>query len=164
VSLSPFRRPIRSLAVAMSVLGFAQMGAAMAAPLDPSGLWLTKNDASIIKIAPCGTNYCGKIAWLKEPKESDGSLKLDRNNKDVTKRSHPMVGVDLLLDLAAAEDRWKGKVYNPEDGKIYDVTFKVNGGKPGSETAELEGCLFRYLCKSESMKRTAEIPKTPVTH
>ncbi len=140
---------------------------AAATPVDPTGLWFTKNDASIIKISPCGSNYCGKLAWMKEPKESDGSPKVDHNNKDTSKRTRPMVGLDLLIDMSADEDHWKGKAYNPEDGKTYDVTFKVGEGKSGksaADTAEIEGCMLKYLCKSETFKRATEIPKTQALH
>ena len=139
---------------------------ASAVPLDPSGLWFTKGDASIIRIAPCGTNFCGKLAWLKEPKQSDGSPKLDKNNKDASKQTRPMLGLDLLLDLTADEDHWAGKAYNPEDGKVYDITFKVDEpkGKPASDTAEIRGCILRYLCKSETFKRAVEIPRAQASH
>ena len=157
---SLFRRSSRPVTIATALFGFAPLTFAMGAPLDPSGLWLTKGDASIVRIAPCGSNYCGKIAWMREPNESSGSPKVDHNNKDTSKRNRPMIGLDLLMDMEADADHWKGKVYNPEDGKIYDITFKVADptGK-AANTAELEGCMMRYLCKSETFKRANEIPK-----
>jgi uncharacterized protein (DUF2147 family) len=131
------------------------------APTDPAGLWSTKDDESIIKIAPCGTNYCGTLVWLKEPNEPNGKPKLDHYNKDKTKRTRPMVGIDLLLDLAADGDHWRGKAYNPEDGETYDITFKVDAGSKGpgpGDKAEIEGCLMRILCKTENFTRAPAIP------
>lgn len=139
---------------------------AVAAPADPSGLWFTKGDLSIIRIGPCGAHLCGKLVWLKEPKNADGSPKLDRNNKDSAKQTRPMLGLDLLTDFAAEDDHWVGHAYNPEDGRTYDITFKVDDpkGKPVGDTAEIRGCVLRYLCKSETFKRANEIPKTQAMH
>jgi uncharacterized protein (DUF2147 family) len=130
---------------------------AAAAPVDPSGLWWTHNNESIIKIAPCKTFYCGTLVWLKEPTEN-GKRKVDDLNQDASKRGRPMVGIELLIDLAPDKERWRGKAYNPDDGKTYDVTFKVSTSKVPNDTGEIEGCIFRIFCKSETFTRAQAIP------
>ncbi|ACB96188.1 conserved hypothetical protein [Beijerinckia indica subsp. indica ATCC 9039] len=135
---------------------------ASAAPAsDPSGLWFTKDNKSIIKIAPCDAHYCGTLVWLKEPNESDGTPKVDQENTDPKKRNRPIIGIDLLHDLEPEKNYWRGKAYNPADGKIYDVTFKVIGDTFPGEKAEVEGCLLHILCKSQIFTRAQAIPKPP---
>ena len=124
-------------------------------PVAPDGYWFTKGDESIIKVHPCPEAglYCGTLVWLKDPNESDGTAKLDKLNKDPVKRMKPLVGVEILLAMKAVEDHWKGKAYNAEDGKIYDITFKVNDDK-----ADLRGCVLGFLCQTETFTRTDNVP------
>ncbi|MGO9611669.1 MAG: DUF2147 domain-containing protein [Dissulfurispiraceae bacterium] len=97
-------------------------------PDDILGLWNTEHQDARIEIYKCGTKYCGKIAWLKEPTYEAGSKEgvpgspiLDRNNPDPELRKKPLIGVNILIDLAyARHNLWKnGKIYNSENGKIY---------------------------------------------
>lgn len=97
-------------------------------PDDILGLWNTEHRDARIEIYKCGTKYCGKIAWLKEPTYPCGSKEgvpgtpiLDRNNPDRELRKKPLIGLPILIDFAfAADNLWKnGKIYNSENGKIY---------------------------------------------
>lgn len=143
----------------MIAIGCAGSTPAAAAPADPSGLWLTKGGGSIIKIAPCGTFYCGALVWLKNPNDAGGKPKTDRLNEDARKRGRPMTGIDILLNLAPETDHWRGQAYNPEDGKTYDITFKLVTDKMAGDKAEIEGCVLKFLCKTDSLTRTQTIPK-----
>ena len=130
-------------------------------PASPAGIWYTDGDESIIKVHGCTddpTIYCGTLVWLKEPTEADGSPKVDKLNKDPAKKNKPMIGIDILLNLKSDDDHWTGKAYNPEDGKFYDVTFKVKTDKEENDQADLRGCLFRFLCKTETFNRAKEVP------
>lgn len=167
VRIDPFEtrpRAPRASAVAPCALAFGALlsvvSAVSAAPADPSGLWATKEDESIIKIAPCGTFFCGTLVWLKEPNEDDGTPKLDTKNADKRLRGRPMLGIELLIDLAPVKNHWRGKAYNPEDGKTYDITFKLASGKAPAEKAEVEGCFLGFLCSSETFTRVRAIPGT----
>jgi len=149
----------RSSAVAVAFLALASfVSEVVAAPADPSGLWATKDDESIIQIAPCGTFFCGTLVWMKEPNEDDGTPKRDTLNTDKRLRGRPMLGIELLIDLAPEKNHWRGKAYNPEDGKTYDVTFKLASGKAPAEKAEIEGCFLGFLCSSETFTRVRAIP------
>lgn len=134
------------------------LGAAI--PDSPAGLWFTQNRESIMKIEPCGGNFCGTLIWLKEPDGPDGAPKSDRLNEDMSKRGKPMIGLEILQNLSAADDRWRGKAYNPEDGKTYEVTFKVVHDKAGDK-AEVEGCVLKVLCQTNVFTKTQVAPKAP---
>jgi uncharacterized protein (DUF2147 family) len=131
---------------------------ALAAPNDPTGLWSTKDDESIIEIAPCGESYCGTLVWLKEPNETDGTPKADALNEDETLRGRPLVGIVLLTELAPEKTKWRGKAYNADDGKTYEITFKPGPSKAPGEKAEIEGCILKILCQSETFTRIETIP------
>jgi len=99
-----------------------------AGPNDILGLWNTEKRDAKIEIYKCGTKYCGKIAWLKEPTYPAGSKEgapgtpiLDHNNPDPELRKKPLIGSPILIDFAFAGDNlWKnGKIYNSDNGKIY---------------------------------------------
>lgn len=42
----------------------------------------------------------------------------------------------------------EGRVYNSEDGTIYDVYLTPEG-----DTMEVEGCLMKFLCASQTRTR-----------
>lgn len=136
-------------------------GRAAADPVSPLGIWYTDGDESIIKVHNCAADadtYCGTLVWLKEPKEADGSPKVDKLNKDPAKKNKPMIGLDILIGMKSDDDHWTGKAYNPEDGKFYDITFKVKTDKAENDQADLRGCLLRFLCKTETFNRAKEVP------
>ena len=134
---------------------------AVAGPIEPQGIWYTDGEESIIKVHSCTDNasvYCGTMVWLKEPTEADGSQKIDKLNKDPAKKNKPLIGIDILINMKSDDDHWTGKAYNPEDGKFYDVTFKVKTDKEENDQADLRGCLFKFLCKTETFTRAKEVP------
>jgi uncharacterized protein (DUF2147 family) len=144
-----------SLAMAAACLASICSFEASAAADDPAGLWLTKGGGSIIKIAPCGKFMCGSLVWLKEPLDGAGKPKTDHLNEDAAKRGRAMIGIGILLDLEAEKGHWRGKAYNPKDGKTYDITFKAS-----AEKAEVEGCVMKVLCATDTFVRTQSVPKT----
>ena len=146
---------------AAAVLALGVSTAALAAPIIPTGIWYTKDDESIISVKPCveaQDAFCGTLVWLKEPKEADGSAKVDKLNKDPAKKDKPMLGLELLLNMVADDDHWTGKAYNPEDGKLYDITFKVKTDKVENDQADLRGCILGFLCQTETFTRASEVP------
>ncbi len=146
----------RLLPAAILVVG--TLGTALAdVPLSPEGIWYTKDQESIIRVHVCTDSaglYCGTLVWLKEPTETDGSAKLDKLNPDASKKEHPIIGTDILLRMKADADHWKGNAYNPEDGKVYDITFKVKG----DDVADLRGCVLGFLCRTETFTRAGDVP------
>jgi uncharacterized protein (DUF2147 family) len=125
-------------------------GAAFAA--DPIGTWLTEGDKSRVKVVRCGNALCGTIVWLKEPNDPDtGKAKTDFRNQDVSKHSHALIGLEIVLGMqpSGTPDKWTGEVYNPEDGKTYSGSLTMTG----VDELLLAGCVLAVLCKSQTWTR-----------
>jgi len=115
---------------------------------DPIGTWLTENGSSRIRLADCGGAICGTIVWLKEPNDETGKPKTDKNNTDASKRTRPLMGVQIVLSMkASGADKWAGQVYNAEDGKTYSGNLTFSGGN----SLQLKGCaLGGLVCKGQT--------------
>ena len=143
-------RIARYLALA-ALLVLAGADGALAA--DPTGVWLTQTGTSRIRVADCGGALCGTIIWLKEPNDPDtGKPKTDKNNSDASKRSRPLLGVQIVLGMKpAGTDKWTGQVYNAEDGKTYSGNLTFTGGN----SLQLQGCaLGGLVCKGQTWTKT----------
>jgi uncharacterized protein (DUF2147 family) len=95
------------------------------------GQWLTENDKSVVEIYPCGERYCGKILWLEEPRNPDGTDKRDDKNPDPSKRDQKIIGLNLVWDFTYDKaNRWGGgKIYDPETGKTYSCKIELEADK-----------------------------------
>ncbi len=67
---------------------------------DPSGLWLTEDGEAKVQIYNCGQAFCGRITWLKDPNDpGTRQPKLDKFNNDASKRSRPVLGLNIIFSL-----------------------------------------------------------------
>jgi uncharacterized protein (DUF2147 family) len=122
---------MRRLTTALFLLFAASaVSTAYAAGDDILGTWFNQDKDAKIDIFKCGNNYCGKIVWLKEPNYPAGSKegapgtpKIDSKNPDVSHRSAPLVGMQIIQSFEFAGDNlWKnGKIYDPDSGKTYSA-------------------------------------------
>jgi len=120
------------------------MPAAPAAAQDATGEWLVADATARIRIVNCGSALWGVVSWEKTPGGRDVK------NPDAAKRERPTLGMPVLLDMRPADGgRWKGKVYNAKDGKIYDSTLALRG----PSTLRVEGCVLGFLCGGENWTR-----------
>lgn len=121
---------------------------------DPHGNWLTENGRATVAIVDCGGALCGKIIALKEPNDpATGKPKADSNNSDVAKRIRPLIGVQIVIDMKrdSTADKWRGQVYNAEDGNTYSGSITLVNAK----TLNLKGCaLGGLICKTQTWTRT----------
>jgi uncharacterized protein (DUF2147 family) len=129
-----------------------------AKPIPPDGIWYDGKSSAIIKFQPCKTGYCGTVVWLKEPTTADGSPMVDTANPDPAKRKRPIIGLEIFSGMVPEEDHWKGKAYNADDGKTYDITFTVKTDKEPNDKADVRGCVLRILCGTETFSRAPEVP------
>jgi uncharacterized protein (DUF2147 family) len=145
----------RSPRCRLSQVSVALTGAAIlafinaAAAAEPYGNWLTVERDSRIKITRCGSSLCGTLAWLSEPNDENGKPKQDIYNPDDTLRGRPVMGIPILLGLRRDGDHWAGKIYNPENGKTYDVRLR----QLNDTSLELEGCVGLIFCEKQIWTR-----------
>ena len=138
---------VRKAAVAAFALASIWIAPALA---DPSGLWLDK-DGWTIRIQSCGPDLCAVIASVKPPLDpATGQPQTDKNNSDASKRSRPLVGVEVLSGMRPNGVRkWTGHLYDPDRG----VTLTGNLLELDQDTIRIEGCLL-LLCGGEELHRT----------
>lgn len=135
---------------------FAILWVAAATPAaagDPRGNWMTDDGKARIAIANCGGALCGRIVALTEPVDpATGKPRTDVNNPDAAKRTRPLVGVQIVIDMKPdTTDKWTGQVYNAEDGKTYSGSITLQDAR----TLTLQGCAFGgMICKNRTWTRT----------
>jgi uncharacterized protein (DUF2147 family) len=120
---------------------------------DPRGNWMTEDGKAKVAIASCGGSLCGNIVALTEPNDpATGKPKTDSNNPDAARRARPMVGVQIVIGMKPdSADKWKGQVYNAEDGKTYSGSITLVDAK----RLTLQGCaLGGLICKSQTWTRS----------
>jgi uncharacterized protein (DUF2147 family) len=78
---------------------------------------------------------------------------VDSANPDAA-RGRPLLGTEILSGFSAkSADHWTGgKIYNPEDGRTYDASIRVNG----ADTLSLEGC-FLFICRKQLWRRAGSV-------
>jgi uncharacterized protein (DUF2147 family) len=92
----------------------------------PQGVWLI--DAKVaVQIFDCEGLLCGRILWLQTPRDPQGQLDQDKNNPDPALRHRRLCGLTILWGLhPTGPDSWgSGRFYNPDDGKTYDVSARL---------------------------------------
>ena len=133
---------MRALAL-LPALALAAGAAAAPAPI--TGRWLTEGGKAVVEIAPCGKQLCGRIARVL--KYTPGKPHTDVNNPDPTLRNRPIEGTTILTGFTADDDRWRGRIYDPESGKTYRSEL-VGGGN----TLDVKGCIA-FFCRSQAWTR-----------
>ena len=101
--------------------------AAAAAPVpdlnSPLGLWATEEDKGNVRIEPCGGNLCGYAE---------------------------KTGEKVLINMRPKENKWIGRIHDPDGGGNYDSTIALKG----PNTLRVQGCAFGGLfCGGQTWKR-----------
>lgn len=115
----------RIVLAGLLIAGIAAPGVAREA--DVIGQWMTRDDESRIEIFQCGDEICGRIAWIAEPDNPDGTPKRDFRNPDEELRARPLLGLQLMNNFArTGPAKWSGgTIYSPRSGKTNEVTLKL---------------------------------------
>lgn len=83
-----------------------------------------------VRIYKTGDTYEARIIWLEHPNDEAGNPRLDLLNPDPALRSGRADAIVLVRGLRydAKKERWTGgTIYNPVDGKVYDVQAEFDG-------------------------------------
>lgn len=119
------------------------------------GLWLTEAGTGTVRIADCGPGPmegtpCGTIATAEIP---DGEPTTDVNNDDPALRDEPIIGLTMLDGFEADGDKWKkGRIYNPEDGKSYKSSIRLDKTDP--DVLRVKGCIA-FFCQTQEWTRVS---------
>jgi uncharacterized protein (DUF2147 family) len=135
---------------------FAQTpGAPPAAPPNYSGLWYDDTGQGAVEIAPCGDRLCGRIVWLKTPVDATGQPLVDDLNPDPARRRQPICGLPVIGDLKRQRNGgWdEGWIYDPKEGKAYDVELRLRS----ADTLQVTGYLgIKLLSETLIWKRAPD--------
>ncbi|HHN67496.1 MAG TPA: DUF2147 domain-containing protein [Thermopetrobacter sp.] len=130
-------------AIAAALIGGALLMGGPAGPAAAgqlSGVWSTQKGWHV-RMHRCGGAWCGTILSARGSK--------DTHNPNPKLRNRPMKGVRLLWGLKKSGNGWRGKLYNPNDGKVYTGKIVTAGA-----TLKLSGCVLGGLiCKSQTWRR-----------
>jgi uncharacterized protein (DUF2147 family) len=115
-----------AFAIMLAGTAFAQQQAGTKSPV---GTWKMENGKVTVEVAFCGaSNICAKIVALAKPLNKQGKPKVDKENPNPALRTRPLIGLQLINGMVPdGENRWKGQIYNADDGNVYRSTAVVSG-------------------------------------
>ena len=137
--------------VTAAAFGLTLMSSAALAG-EPEGTWLSHDGGTKIRVTDCGGKLCGTVVWLNEPIDhATGKPKTDKHNPNPAKRARPLIGLQVVNGLApSGPNKWSGLIYNADDGRTYQASFKVQS----ESTAKVQGCVLMVLCKGHTWTRS----------
>ncbi|MEQ9426454.1 MAG: DUF2147 domain-containing protein [Cyclobacteriaceae bacterium] len=95
---------------------------------DILGVWLTDDKESQIEIYKKNNLYFGKVIWMLEPNNEDGTPKTDINNPKKPLQSREIIGLNIIENFSFNGDEWTdGEIYDPNNGKTYSCVMKLEG-------------------------------------
>lgn len=91
------------------------------------GKWQNPTGEGRIEIFKNGDRYFGKIYWLQEPNNDQGTPKLDVKNPDPAKQSRPVKDLEILTNFVyKGKNVWgEGKIYDPKSGNTYNCKMTL---------------------------------------
>ncbi len=95
------------------------------APTTPLGVWATEENKGNVRIESCGANLCGYA-------EKSGEK--------------------ILINMRPSENKWVGRIHDPDSGSNYDSTIAMKG----PNALRVQGCAFGGLfCGGQTWKRVS---------
>lgn len=118
------------------VIVLGSIGCAAASDLkEPYGLWLRPEGGVKFSFYDCGGLLCAKVVDAARPEDKAG------------------IGTVILRGAKrTAANEWRGKLYNSDDGKIYDGYITLTS----DDELTLKGCILGVLCGGETWKRVPQ--------
>lgn len=131
---------MRFALIALPLLLMSVTSAEAAVPI--VGHWLTEDGSAVIAVAPCGSVLCGHVERVV--KTMPGATRNDSHNPDPALRARAILGVPILTGFTDAGADWRGRIYNPQDGK----TYKSIVTREGDGTLKVKGCIS-FFCRAQ---------------
>jgi len=116
-----------------------------------NGFWVTPNFSSIVEVSDCNDSLCAEIAWLWRVSIAGRQL-LDEKNPDSSKRNQSLIGMQLFRQFKPDGNAWRGRIYNPEDGRSYRASIK----QISPDVLFLKGC-WGPFCRSQRWRRLSSM-------
>jgi uncharacterized protein (DUF2147 family) len=99
------------------------------------GVWYNTEKTAQVEILKKGSEFIGKIVWLKDPNPG-GKPAVDKDNPNPKLKSRPLMGLNLLEGLKFSSGMWEdGTIYDPKSGKTYSCQVKLKS----SDVLEVKG-------------------------
>lgn len=109
-------------------IAFMAMSLCAVSAQDVIGKWKLEDGTAIVEVYQQGDVFNGKIVWLENPTEADGSPAKDDKNPDKALRSRQVLGLNMLHGLKKDGAKYSGgKIYDPGNGKTYNCSMVVSG-------------------------------------
>jgi uncharacterized protein (DUF2147 family) len=92
----------------------------------PEGVWMIDGRVAV-QIFGCGDVMCGRVVWLRVPRDPQGQPKRDTHNPDPALRERRLCELTIFWNLrSAGRNSWVGGwFYNPDDGKTYRASAEL---------------------------------------
>jgi uncharacterized protein (DUF2147 family) len=121
----------------------AAAGPAQATPSAPlDGRWTSPKRNLIIKVAQCGSAYCGTVVWASP-------FALEEARKGGT---HNLVGKQLISNVRPdGKGGYKGRAFVPRQ----NIHATAHIRHAGSDAMIVKGCALRVICKSQRWTRVS---------
>ncbi|NVK03979.1 MAG: DUF2147 domain-containing protein [Flavobacteriia bacterium] len=109
----------------IALFSFTSIGAFAQNPDDILGIWLNEREDAKIEIYKQNGKYYGKIVWLLNDREDDGSTpNRDDKNPNAGLRNRRVIGINIMTALewdADDEEYTDGEIYDPRSGNTYSL-------------------------------------------
>lgn len=117
-----------------------------------AAVWLTQAGDAKIHVTRCGDRICGRIVWLRNPVDNNTSKpQVDDKNPNPALRERRILGLSIFSNMKpSGNNSWTGKIYNADDGKIYETDLTLEG----NNTLKVRGCVGP-LCGSETWSKVS---------
>lgn len=132
------RRPLAAAALLL-----APAAAHAAEPI--AGRYLTEDGSGVIAVGPCGGETCGRLVTILKPRP--GAARTDVNNTDPALRTRPILGLPILTGFADAGKDWRGRIYDPRNGKTYKSIVRRNA----DGSLAVKGCVS-FFCQTQTWR------------
>lgn len=125
----------------------ALLASAASATTPANGVWKTTEDGGRVEISDVGGAITGRLLTSAKLNANPGQM--DERNADPALRSRTLKGMELFSRMTGKAPLWKGKVYNPLDGKTYSGSVTLLN----ADTLKLTGCVATVFCRSQTWTR-----------
>lgn len=122
------RKKLTQLLVACACAA-AVIGGSASADGGPEGIWRLSSGKVTVSVRYCGgRNLCATIIGLAQPLNKAGKPKTDHENPNPALRGRRVIGLQVVSGMSpAGENRWKGRIYNADDGGTYRSEMSLSG-------------------------------------